>query len=277
MKTASATLALFALLVAAPAAAQPQRVNPFTAGVRDTLGPGNRDALRGSTRRRAAPEFYRRGYDFYLRAGQPIVATLNADWDTYLLLQAPDGTVVSDDDGGPGLNSRLVYTATVTGTHRIFVTSYRRQTGGAYSFQITEGAHMVPNAHVGPRSAPGFVGIGGTVSGALTAADNAYLPGNQQRSGPDHWRQAFTFTMTQDHINRYGSGVTITAAFAGWDGYLYLVDPNGNVVTYDDDWNGITGSQMRFPCNDLGRYTIVVSSYSPGVGGAFTLSTTSGI
>ena len=33
--------------------------------------------------------------------------------------------------------------------------------------------------------------------------------------------------MTQDQINRNGSGVTITAAFAGWDGYLYLVDPMG--------------------------------------------------
>lgn len=136
---------------------------------------------------------------------------------------------------------------------------------------------MAPNAHVGPRSAAGFVGIGNTVGGALGAGDNAYLPGNQQRSGPDYFREAFTFDMTQSHINRYGSGVTITATFAGWDGFLYLIDPSGNVITFDDDWNSTADAQMRAVCNDLGRYTIIVSSYQPGGGGGFTVTTSTGI
>jgi hypothetical protein len=64
---------------------------------------------------------------------------ISGAFDAYLYLQSPEGNVLAqDDDGGVGLNSRIVYQAAKTGEYRIVATSLGGQGVGQFSFQVTE-------------------------------------------------------------------------------------------------------------------------------------------
>ncbi len=59
-------------------------------------------------------------------------------FDTYLWLIGPDGSsLVQDDDGGEGTNSRFSYTTTASGTYTVRVNSYDGSGRGAYSLHYT--------------------------------------------------------------------------------------------------------------------------------------------
>ena len=67
-------------------------------------------------------------------AGDTIAITLTSDaFDPFLAVIDPTGQLVADDDGGPGLNARVVLAAPIQGSYRIFVTSF---SGGTGSFRI---------------------------------------------------------------------------------------------------------------------------------------------
>ena len=53
----------------------------------------------------------------------------------------------------------------------------------------------------------------------------------------------------------------ITMATGGWDSYLYLLDANYNVVTYNDDNTGIAGSRIVRTLS-AGQYYIIATTYS---------------
>jgi hypothetical protein len=76
--------------------------------------------------------------DFYraeLSAGERYTITLNGTGDTPLTdprlsVIAIDGAeVASDDDSGPGLNSRMVFRPTASGTYFVAASGVRRATG----------------------------------------------------------------------------------------------------------------------------------------------------
>ena len=53
----------------------------------------------------------------------------------------------------------------------------------------------------------------------------------------------------------------ITMATGGWDSYLYLLDANFNVVTYNDDNTGIAGSRIVRTLS-AGQYYIIATTFS---------------
>jgi serine protease Do len=58
-------------------------------------------------------------------------------FDAYLYLEGPDGKILAqDDDGGNGLNSRIVHKAAATGNYRIIATSLGGTATGDYSLSI---------------------------------------------------------------------------------------------------------------------------------------------
>ena len=62
-----------------------------------------------------------------------------AKFDAYLYLIGPDGRVLAqDDDGGDGLNSRIIHKADATGDYRVIATSLGGSNIGAYTFQIRQ-------------------------------------------------------------------------------------------------------------------------------------------
>ena len=60
-------------------------------------------------------------------------------FDAYLYLEGPDGTLLAqDDDGGDGLNSRIVHKAAKAGTYRLIATSLSGNRTGAFTFSIRQ-------------------------------------------------------------------------------------------------------------------------------------------
>jgi hypothetical protein len=75
-----------------------------------------------------------------LEQGQIVQFDLESDvFDAVLLLTGPgiDGYVL-DDDGGDGLNSRLIFTVLRPGTYTLHVTSWGEDGTGAYRLRVTE-------------------------------------------------------------------------------------------------------------------------------------------
>lgn len=69
-------------------------------------------------------------YTISLEAGATIRVDLAAGFDTYLYLRDENGFVIAqDDDGGEGLNARLVARVPRTGTYTIEATSFSEATG----------------------------------------------------------------------------------------------------------------------------------------------------
>ena len=98
-------------------------------------------------------------------AGDLVNATLTArGTDTVLVLENPDGeTVVVNDDGGPGENSRLVYRLEESGEYTLRVTSRNPLTTSAYSLSLSRVADYQPD--------PNSIGVGEVKVGGLTEAD----------------------------------------------------------------------------------------------------------
>ncbi|HEU4510023.1 MAG TPA: PQQ-binding-like beta-propeller repeat protein [Pyrinomonadaceae bacterium] len=83
-------------------------------------------------------------YSFSGAAGQQIAVSMtSSEFDTFLILNRPDGSVLSfDDDGGGGTNSRIppggFITLPVTGTYTIWANAFdASDTTGAYSLTLS--------------------------------------------------------------------------------------------------------------------------------------------
>jgi subtilisin family serine protease len=87
-------------------------------------------------------------YEFNGAAGQQIAISMNSSaFNTYLTLQAPNGQIIEDDNGGGGTNSRLPQTSgfitlPVTGIYRLFAISKAPNLFGAYTLTITQVANV---------------------------------------------------------------------------------------------------------------------------------------
>ena len=73
-------------------------------------------------------------YAVNVAADQEVYVDLVADFDTYLFVEFPNGEVLADDDGGEGVNSRLVFLAPETGTYNVIATCYG---GGLGPYTLT--------------------------------------------------------------------------------------------------------------------------------------------
>ncbi len=78
-------------------------------------------------------------FSFEAGEGWTITGDLQSTaFDTYLWLVGPDGaSIVQDDDGGDGTNSRFSYTTTASGTYTIRANSYDGAGRGAYTLHYT--------------------------------------------------------------------------------------------------------------------------------------------
>lgn len=106
-------------------------------------------------------------YSFSGASGQPVILSLSsADFDTYLYLLGPDGSVIAqNDDGGSGSGSRIpagsgFFTLAASGTFVIEVTSFSSTGLGNYTLSLTAPAGGCTYA-INATSQP-FPGGGGT-------------------------------------------------------------------------------------------------------------------
>ena len=123
-------------------------------------------------------------YAFSGTAGQQVTINLSSDaFDSYLGLASADGTVIAeDDDGGGGLNSRIVATLPATGTYIILANSALPNQFGGYTLSLSATNPCLyalsPTSATVPASGGNFSFTVVTPSGCQWGAsifDNAFI------------------------------------------------------------------------------------------------------
>ena len=171
------------------------------------------------------------------------------DFDTYLIVRAPDGSQEdNDDESDESSDSSVSLTASQDGTYRVIASSFRPGQGGRYKLTMRrEGqAYYVPR---GTRRLLGEYG------GRLEEGDAQIDSGEYK----DEFQLVF----------EPGQYVQLRVE-ANFDAYLLIYAPTGG-QTDNDDFDG------RNPGLDIieaeaGTYRVLVTSAGEGVVGTYTLS-----
>jgi hypothetical protein len=236
----------------------------------------------------SAPQMPGRGrfqsYRFDGRAGERIVVTLDAEqFDPYLDLALVRGSslsvIGSDDDGGEGVNARLVATLPETGTYLLVASALSADSArGAGPYTLTRGpcddACAADDGTPAVRSPrlPGLVSRAerramprsGVVADSLTAAD-------ARRNGATF--HAFAF--------QSAAGQTLRASLQSveFDPFLVVLRVEGDSlrqIQTDDDSGEGTNSLVEWEIDRAGTYVIVATSYSGSSRGSYVLHVAQG-
>lgn len=205
----------------------------------------------------ATPAAY---YSFRASAGDTITVTLESpDFDAFLTLQTAQGeTLISDDDGGGGLDAAINdYELPFDGVYLVVATSARYAETGAFASSGTYTLSLT-----GTLTAPEVVQFGDTLTGELTAERPQATYVFEGEAG-----QLVTIVMESDEL----------------DPFVALLDQNGDELATDDDSAGDFDAQITsFVLPEDGEYTVVATTFTyyynqAPAEGAFTISIESGL
>jgi serralysin len=196
-----------------------------------------------------------------LTAGQKIVISLGAyggsGVDTYLYLRDSSGNLLTEnDDGGPGTDSRLVFTAPSSGTYYIDVGAWNDQSAGAY--QLSVQTYTPPPVYTDDQIANQLV--------------NGYWNNDFH-----HWNvtQGGTITVNLTALTPEGQNLA-RAALAEWSdiiGVHFNEVSTGGQMVFDDSQDGaftstnytnhiITDAQINISAQWIADYGSGLDSYS---------------
>lgn len=205
-------------------------------------------------------------YRFTLsNAADVSISLCNSNFDTYLhLLDVNGNLVASDDDGGCGNRTSMLYQSLGTGTYYIVVEGYSSNTGDFnLDFAINgTGAPAVGADIYNPIYAGNFSGSGSYTDTRSNA--DACLGNDIGQPSNDIYYQ---FTLAGESV------VTLSHCGSGFDTYMHLLDGSGNLITYNDDNSepACPGTQsyiqMTLPA---GTYYVVSEGYNTNVGNIVT-------
>lgn len=183
-------------------------------------------------------------------SGDAVSITMTSDaFDTYLMLEGPDGDVVEeDDDGATGLNSQITRPLEQSGEYTIWCGSFSTSSTGPFNLDVEE---------FGDSSGAASISYGRSRQYVLQEGDG---------TDPRGRGLAKPVTFRGDSGDRVR--ITMRSEF---DTYLILADPDGNVVTEDDDGGSGLNSQITWTLGQTGEYTIWCGSFSTSSTGPFTL------
>lgn len=203
-------------------------------------------------------------YTFEGRAGEQIDITMtSSQLNPYLLLIAPDGTDIGqDNDSAGGMNARLVITLPENGVYTILANSADAGEVGAYSLQLAAGQGRQPLAtrQQTPVQIPGVLlqeeGVLGPNSAVL------------QQDGSLYNEHQFEGTT--------GQRVVISMESDEFDTYLVLFDPDGQLVSENDDVctsdsPTCLNSEISVTLSASGTYSVLANAYSSDGRGRYRL------
>lgn len=183
-------------------------------------------------------------FTFAANRGERVEILLESDdVDSFLRVVAPDGTEMTDDDGGGGYNSKLVYTTDRGGIFEVYATSLGYEEIGLYTISFTKlgEGQMILN-----------------IRGDLTRTDQQDITGKRY--------DIYSFQATS------GSLVIIDVISAEFDTYAILRSSTGDVLLTDDDGGSDSNSRIQYTPDRSGNLELVVTSYAEGATGSYSVS-----
>ncbi len=188
-----------------------------------------------------------------VQSGQHVIVDMrSSDFDTYVGLGPPsDETIENDDYEGDTHRSRVEVDATESGTWIIIATSYEAGETGAYTVTVTISG--------GSAGKPGAEQAGGqTYTGRLESGDTTLTSGE--------YYDSFTFTASA------GQHLIVQMQSGDFDTYLGVRSPTGEKYDNDDHEGSTSRSQVEIDLAESGTWTILATSYSEGMTGAYTVT-----
>lgn len=97
-------------------------------------------------------------YTFEGQEGQRVRLLMTSSrLDSYLILLAPDGrSLIQDDDSGGNLNAQIVYTLPSTGRYTVYANAYSSVQSGEYRLELQLADATTPTIAVGATSTPRY-------------------------------------------------------------------------------------------------------------------------
>lgn len=184
---------------------------------------------------------YTDSYDFDAEEGQQVTVNMSSDaFDTYLIVESPSGTRTENDDAGSTSESRVELIADAGGTWRAIATSYSSGDTGDYTVAIELGG--LADVEV--------------VEGRLDNRDTVTIKGE--------YYDTHTVSVTP------GAQIFIELASLGFDGFLSVTTPGGQIHRNDDA--GSTELSRVGPLSgEAGEYTVYATSVNADEVGAYDL------
>ena len=266
MKTQLSKIAIAAALASAlPAAALAQ----------SALTPGGpvQGELTLESDRMSSNVYYLDNYTVSGTAGDRITIAMQSDeFDTLIEIgQMVDGEfqqISIDDDGGDGLNSRLVFTFPETGEYVVRARTFGADSTGTYSIELSE---LGPPP---PPPPPIRIRPGRTASGELTVDSPTYAADSY--GGSDRHYALYELR------GREGDTRTVTLRSDDFDAFLEIgamsplgfavVDSNDDGMANEDEESLGLDSRLTVTFQRSGTLMIRATTLGGGATGAYTLT-----
>jgi len=171
------------------------------------------------------------------------------------LFDAEGNFIDGNDDGGPGLNSALEFTAGRSGSFFFAAEAFAGRDTGSFTLELDRlGAS---DDFAGDPTTQGRIDVGESVTGTIETARD------------QDW---FRFDFAPGQVLGIDLEGQATGAGDLRDPVLSIRDPGGNVLLFNDD--GGTGLNSRLEIETTGTGTVFLSAraFSPSDTGSFTLS-----
>lgn len=171
------------------------------------------------------------------RSGQRVIIELMSDdFDSFLELTDSFGQQYTNDDGGEGLNSRLVYTFEDNETVTVVARALFGETEGNFELSVRESSQELRSS----------------ISGSLTATDQRGYDGT-------------IFDRVEVEAVE-GESLSFVLRSRDFDSYLWLSDPDGVSIASDDDSGGGRDSAIDIEIERSGTYVLFITSFFDALG-----------
>jgi hypothetical protein len=207
---------------------------------------------------------YHDSYTFEGTPGQTVTIDLTSpSFDTYLILENPNGeTEVNDDaDEGTG-HSQIVTQLSELGTYTVHVTSYAAAETGNYDLAVNHSSGGTAAQQSGGGRDSVALALGESTRGTLQISD--------QFSEDGKYEDVYVFS------GNAGDTVLVDLRSGEFDTYLSMITPSGQAID-NDDFDGRTDrSVIEVTLQETGRYRIRATTYTGDATGEYALSLSQG-
>lgn len=211
-------------------------------------------------------------------ANQRVVITMDSeDFDPYLYLARQNGQrlrqLASDDDGGPGTNSRLVTTLPESGEYVVIAAAYSSTGTGGYTVAIRpcdDACAAESESGAIPVTEPLFTGVTEAERRTLPAdgvVESELLESDPTLPNGTHFH-SYRLELSE------GTAVSAEMTSSEVDPYLSLLRVEGDSlvrVAFDDDGGEGVNSLLEWTADASGTYILVVHTFGRGSTGPYTL------